>query len=116
MNGSTRWIRVGGIYLASHRGSESNDEHLHRQDYVVRRAQEVRSNYKVLTFLAIVMLLTVGLIIAEPDLGCDSGNCGFYAGCILLGRRTTDSIRYCIWCNSFSLYFPDCLNHIVMNV
>jgi cell division protein FtsW len=36
---------------------------------VVRRAEEVRNNIKGLIRLGIIMLLTVGLIIAEPDLG-----------------------------------------------
>lgn len=38
-------------------------------DYVVRRAKEVRTHWKGLLRLSGVMAITVGLIIAEPDLG-----------------------------------------------
>ena len=68
VNGSTRWIRVGGFTLQATEVAKVMMTIL-TADYVVRRAQEVRSNYKGLLRLAIVMLLTVGLIIAEPDLG-----------------------------------------------
>ncbi|MEG0481588.1 MAG: putative lipid II flippase FtsW [Acinetobacter sp.] len=68
VNGSTRWIRVGGFTLQATEVAKVMMT-IFTADYVVRRAQEVRSNYKGLLRLAIVMLLTVGLIIAEPDLG-----------------------------------------------
>ncbi|WP_286800989.1 MULTISPECIES: peptidoglycan glycosyltransferase FtsW, partial [Acinetobacter] len=38
-------------------------------DYVVRRAKEVRTHWKGLLRLSGVMALTVGFIVAEPDLG-----------------------------------------------
>lgn len=68
VNGSTRWIRIGGFTLQATEVAKVMMT-IFTADYVVRRAQEVRSNYKGLLRLAIVMLLTVGLIIAEPDLG-----------------------------------------------
>jgi len=68
VNGSTRWIRVGGFTLQATEVAKVMMA-IFTADYVVRRAQEVRSNYKGLLRLAIVMLLTVGFIIAEPDLG-----------------------------------------------
>jgi len=68
VNGSTRWIRIGGFTLQATEVAKVMMA-IFTADYVVRRAQEVRSNYKGLLRLAIVMLLTVGFIIAEPDLG-----------------------------------------------
>ena len=68
VNGSTRWIRVAGFTFQPTEAAKLMMA-IFTADYVVRRAEEVRSNVKGLVRLAIIMLLTVGLIIAEPDLG-----------------------------------------------
>ncbi|MFW1737667.1 FtsW/RodA/SpoVE family cell cycle protein, partial [Acinetobacter sp. ULE_I080] len=65
---STRWIRVGGFTLQATEVAKVMMA-IFTADYVVRRAEEVRNNIKGLVRLGVVMLLTVGLIIAEPDLG-----------------------------------------------
>jgi cell division protein FtsW len=68
VNGSIRWIRVGGFTLQATEVAKVMMA-IFTADYVVRRAEEVRNNIKGLVRLGVVMLLTVGLIIAEPDLG-----------------------------------------------
>lgn len=68
VNGSTRWIRIGGFTLQATEVAKVMMA-IFTADYVVRRAEEVRNNIKGLFRLGIVMILTVGLIIAEPDLG-----------------------------------------------
>ena len=68
VNGSTRWIRVAGFTLQASEVAKVMMA-IFTADYVVRRAEEVRNNIKGLIRLGIIMLLTVGLIIAEPDLG-----------------------------------------------
>ena len=68
VNGSTRWIRVAGFTFQPTEAAKLMMA-IFTADYVVRRAEEVRSHVKGLIRLAIIMLLTVGLIIAEPDLG-----------------------------------------------
>ena len=68
VNGSTRWIRVGGFTLQATEVAKVMMA-IFTADYVVRRAEEVRNNIKGLIRLGVIMLLTVGLIIAEPDLG-----------------------------------------------
>jgi cell division protein FtsW len=68
VNGSTRWIRVAGFTFQPTEAAKVMMA-IFTADYVVRRAEEVRSNVKGLVRLAAVMLFTVGLIIAEPDLG-----------------------------------------------
>ncbi len=68
VNGSTRWIRIAGFTLQPTEVAKVAMA-IFTADYVVRRAEEVRNNIKGLARLAAVMILTVGLIIAEPDLG-----------------------------------------------
>lgn len=68
VNGSTRWIRIGGFTLQATEVAKVMMA-IFTADYVVRRAEEVRNNIKGLIRLGFVMLFTVGLIIAEPDLG-----------------------------------------------
>lgn len=68
VNGSTRWISIGGFSLQATEIAKVMMA-IFTADYVVRRAEEVRSNIKGLIRLGVIMLLTVGLIIAEPDLG-----------------------------------------------
>ncbi|MDM1249146.1 MULTISPECIES: putative lipid II flippase FtsW [unclassified Acinetobacter] len=68
VNGSTRWISIGGFSLQATEIAKVMMA-IFTADYVVRRAEEVRSNIKGLVRLGVIMLLTVGLIIAEPDLG-----------------------------------------------
>ncbi len=68
VNGSTRWIRLAGFTFQPTEAAKLMMA-IFTADYVVRRAEEVRSNVKGLVRLGIIMLLTVGLIIAEPDLG-----------------------------------------------
>lgn len=68
VNGSTRWIRFAGFTFQPTEAAKLMMA-IFTADYVVRRAEEVRNNVKGLVRLAIIMLLTVGLIIAEPDLG-----------------------------------------------
>lgn len=68
VNGSTRWIRVAGFTFQPTEAAKLMMA-IFTADYVVRRAEEVRNNVKGLMRLGVIMLLTVGLIIAEPDLG-----------------------------------------------
>lgn len=68
VNGSTRWIRVAGFTFQPTEAAKVMMA-IFTADYVVRRSEEVRSNVKGLIRLGVIMLLTVGLIIAEPDLG-----------------------------------------------
>lgn len=68
VNGSTRWIRLAGFTFQPTEAAKVMMA-IFTADYVVRRAQEVRNNIKGLIRLGVIMLLTVGLIIAEPDLG-----------------------------------------------
>ena len=68
VNGSTRWIRVAGFTFQPTEAAKLMMA-IFTADYVVRRAEEVRNNVKGLIRLGVIMLLTVGLIIAEPDLG-----------------------------------------------
>lgn len=68
VNGSTRWIRIAGFTLQATEVAKVMMA-IFTADYVVRRAAEVRNNVKGLVRLAAIMILTVGLIIAEPDLG-----------------------------------------------
>jgi cell division protein FtsW len=68
VNGSTRWIRVAGFTLQATEVAKVAMA-IFTADYVVRRSEEVRSKISGLFRLGVVMLLTVGFIILEPDLG-----------------------------------------------
>nr|WP_174506916.1 putative lipid II flippase FtsW [Acinetobacter sp. Marseille-Q1620] len=68
VNGSTRWIKIGGFTLQPTEVAKVMMA-IFTADYVVRRAKEVRNSWSGLVRLGVVMLFTVGLIIAEPDLG-----------------------------------------------
>ena len=62
VNGSTRWIRVGGFTLQATEVAKVVMT-IFTADYVVRRSEEVCNNIKGLARLGLVMVLTVGLII-----------------------------------------------------
>lgn len=68
VNGSTRWIRLGGFTLQPTEIAKVMMA-IFTADYVVRRAEEVRNHWKGLVRLGAIMAITVGLIVAEPDLG-----------------------------------------------
>lgn len=68
VNGSTRWIKIAGFTLQPTEVAKVMMA-IFTADYVVRRAKEVRTHWKGLLRLSGVMAITVGLIIAEPDLG-----------------------------------------------
>lgn len=68
VNGSTRWIKIGGFTLQPTEVAKVIMA-IFTADYVVRRAKEVRNSWSGLIRLGIVMMVTVGLILAEPDLG-----------------------------------------------
>ncbi|OTG68812.1 putative lipid II flippase FtsW [Acinetobacter sp. ANC 4470] len=68
VNGSTRWIRIAGFTLQASEVAKVMMA-IFTADYVVRRAEEVRNNVSGLFRLGGVMVITVGLILAEPDLG-----------------------------------------------
>ncbi len=68
VNGSKRWIRVAGFTLQASEVAKVMMA-IFTADYVVRRAEEVRNNIQGLIRLAVIMAVTVGLVIAEPDLG-----------------------------------------------
>lgn len=68
VNGSTRWIRIAGFTLQASEVAKVMMA-IFTADYVVRRAEEVRNNLSGLFRLGAVMMLTVSLILAEPDLG-----------------------------------------------
>ena len=68
VNGSTRWIRIAGFTLQASEVAKVMMA-IFTADYVVRRSAEVRNNLSGLFRLGGVMVITVGLILAEPDLG-----------------------------------------------
>ena len=68
VNGSTRWIKVAGFTLQASEVAKVMMA-IFTADYVVRRAKEVRSSASGLYRLVGVMIITVGLILLEPDLG-----------------------------------------------
>lgn len=68
VNGSKRWIRIAGFTLQASEVAKVMMA-IFTADYVVRRAEEVRNNIKGLVRLAVIMAATVGLVMAEPDLG-----------------------------------------------
>ncbi|ENX16868.1 cell division protein FtsW [Acinetobacter colistiniresistens] len=68
VNGAHRWIKVGGFTLQPTEIAKIVMA-IFTADYVVRRAKEVRTHWKGLLRLSGVMALTVGFIVAEPDLG-----------------------------------------------
>lgn len=68
VNGSTRWIRIAGFTLQPTEVAKLMMA-IFTADYVVRRAHEVRNSWMGLVRLGGIMSITVGLILAEPDLG-----------------------------------------------
>ena len=68
VNGSRRWIRIAGFTLQASEVAKVMMA-IFTADYVVRRAEEVRNNIKGLIRLVVIMAATVGLVMAEPDLG-----------------------------------------------
>ena len=68
VNGSTRWIRIAGFTLQASEVAKVMMA-IFTADYVVRRSAEVRNNLSGLFRLGGVIVITVGLILAEPDLG-----------------------------------------------
>ena len=68
VNGSTRWIRHAGFTLQPTEFAKLMMA-IFTADYVVRRAHEVRNSWMGLVRLGGIMSITVGLILAEPDLG-----------------------------------------------
>ena len=68
VNGSHRWIKVGIFTLQSTEVAKIAMA-IFTADYVVRRAKEVRAHWSGLIRLAVVMMITVLLILLEPDLG-----------------------------------------------
>lgn len=68
VNGAHRWIKVGSFTLQPTEIAKIAMA-IFTADYVVRRAKEVRTHWKGLLRLSGVMALTVGFIVAEPDLG-----------------------------------------------
>ena len=68
VNGSTRWIRIAGFTLQASEVAKVMMA-IFTADYVVRRSAEVRNTLSGLFRLGGVMVITVGLILAEPDLG-----------------------------------------------
>lgn len=68
VNGSTRWIRIAGFTLQPTEVAKLMMA-IFTADYVVRRAHEVRNSWMGLIRLGGIMSITVGLILAEPDLG-----------------------------------------------
>lgn len=68
VNGAHRWIKVGGFTIQPTEIAKIVMA-IFTADYMVRRAKEVRTHWKGLLRLSGVMALTVGFIVAEPDLG-----------------------------------------------
>ncbi|HQW52878.1 MAG: putative lipid II flippase FtsW [Acinetobacter sp.] len=68
VNGSHRWIKLG-VFTLQPTEIAKIVMAIFTADYVVRRAKEVRTHWKGLFRLSGVMALTVGFIVAEPDLG-----------------------------------------------
>lgn len=68
VNGSKRWIRLAGFTLQSSEVAKVVMA-IFTADYVVRRADEVRNSLKGLGRLLGAMIITIVLIVFEPDLG-----------------------------------------------
>ncbi|RLZ07080.1 putative lipid II flippase FtsW [Acinetobacter sp. 2JN-4] len=68
VNGAHRWIKIGSFTIQPTEIAKIVMA-IFTADYVVRRAKEVRTHWKGLLRLSGVMALTVGFIVAEPDLG-----------------------------------------------
>ena len=68
VNGAHRWIKVGSFTLQPTEIAKIVMA-IFTADYVVRRAKEAIEHWKGLLRLSGVMALTVGFIVAEPDLG-----------------------------------------------
>lgn len=68
VNGSKRWIRLAGFTLQSSEVAKVVMA-IFTADYVVRRADEVRNSLKGLGRLLGAMVITIALIVFEPDLG-----------------------------------------------
>lgn len=68
VNGSKRWIRIAGFTLQASEVAKVMMA-IFTADYVVRRAEEVRSNIKGLLRLGVIMGVTILLVMLEPDLG-----------------------------------------------
>lgn len=68
VNGSTRWIRLAGFTFQASEIAKLMMA-IFTADYVVRRADEVKSTWSGLFRLGGIMTATIFLIILEPDLG-----------------------------------------------
>jgi hypothetical protein len=93
------------VYFAADGSGESDDGNF-TADYVVRRAKEVRTHWKGLVRLSGIMAITVGLIIAEPDLGATVVIVLMMVGIFFLQARRNSVCHYAR-CNIDGNWFPD---------
>lgn len=69
VNGSTRWLNIGGVNLVQVSEPVRLLMLLYIADYAVRRRQELQENFQGFLKPMLLVLLTCGLLLAEPDFG-----------------------------------------------
>ena len=69
VNGSTRWLNIGGVNLIQVSEPARLLMLLYMADYAVRRREELRGNFQGFLKPMLLVSLTCGLLLAEPDFG-----------------------------------------------
>jgi cell division protein FtsW len=69
VNGSTRWLNIGGVNLIQVSEPARLLMLLYIADYAVRRREELRGNFQGFLKPMLLVALTCGLLLAEPDFG-----------------------------------------------
>ncbi|MCZ6517271.1 MAG: putative lipid II flippase FtsW [Gammaproteobacteria bacterium] len=69
VNGSTRWLNIGGVNLVQVSEPARLLMLLYMADYAVRRREELRGNFQGFLKPMLLVSLTCGLLLAEPDFG-----------------------------------------------
>lgn len=69
VNGSTRWLNIGGVNLVQVSEPARLLMLLYIADYAVRRREELHKNFQGFLKPMLLVLLACGLLLAEPDFG-----------------------------------------------
>ncbi len=69
VNGSTRWLNIAGVNLVQVSEPARLLMLLYMADYAVRRREELRGNFQGFLKPMLLVSLTCGLLLAEPDFG-----------------------------------------------
>ncbi len=69
VNGSTRWLNISGVNLVQVSEPARLLMLLYIADYAVRRREELHENFQGFLKPMLLVLLTCGLLLAEPDFG-----------------------------------------------